>query len=284
MEKVFGRRLPLATLFEASTPHALATRLEADGWRAPWSSLVAMQPAGDTLPLFCIHSYEGHILHYRDLAMRLAPDQPVYGLQSIGLNGARQPYTTVQEMAAAYLADMRSVQPAGPYSIAAICFGIAVAFEIAQVLIAEGEEVARLFILDSAFHHLLPIEPQPDASLIERSSRRVAARAQGLAARTSRLVASLRETENERNARFVREANEQAWRAYRPRPYPGTITLIRSAGYAARQDWHVEMWSGLGQALETHILPGDHRNFIREPNAPHVARCIRACLAASVPA
>jgi thioesterase domain-containing protein len=281
IEKVFGKRLPLATLFEASTPHALASRLRSDGWSAPWASLVAMQTTGAAPPLFCIHSYEGHILHYRDLANRLAPDQQVYGLQSIGLNGETPPIERVQDMAARYLAEMRTVQPTGPYALAAICFGVAVALEIAQRLVMEGEEVARLFILDSGFHHLLPAPPRPDGSVLSLIGGRVHARARGLATRATRLVASVRETEHERHARLVREANERAWRAYLPQRYPGTITLIRSAGYASRQDWHVEMWSGLGTALETYIVPGDHRDLIKDPNAEHLANRIRACLAST---
>ena len=281
IEKVFGKRLPLATLFEASTPHALASRLRSDGWSAPWSSLVAMQTTGTAPPLFCIHSYEGHILHFRDLANRLAPDQQVYGLQSVGLNGATPPIERVEDMAAHYLAELRTVQPKGPYALAAICFGVAVAFEIAQRLVMEGEEVARLFILDSGFHQLLPIPPRPDGSVLSSIGDRVHARARGLAARATRLVASVRESEHERHARLVREANERAWRAYLPQRYPGAITLIRSAGYASRQDWHVEMWSGLGTALETYIVPGDHRDLIRDPNAQHLANRIRACLAST---
>jgi thioesterase domain-containing protein len=281
IENVFGKRLPLATLFEASTPHALAARLRSDGWSAPWTSLVAMQTTGAVPPLFCIHSYEGHILHYRDLANRLAPDQPVYGLQSIGLNGETAPIERVQDMAARYLAEMRTVQPGGPYALAAICFGIAVALEIAQSLVMEGEEVTRLFILDSGFHHLLPAPHRPDASVLSLIGESVHARARGLATRATRLIASVRETEHERHARLIREANERAWRAYLPQRYPGTITLIRSAGYASRQDWHVEMWSGLGTALETYIVPGDHRDLIRDPNAEHLANRIRACLAST---
>jgi thioesterase domain-containing protein len=281
IEKVFGKRLPLATLFEASTPHALASRLRSDGWSAPWASLVAMQTTGAVPPLFCIHSYEGHILHYRDLANRLAPDQQVYGLQSIGLNGATPPIERIEDMAARYLAEMRTVQPRGPYALAAICFGIAVALEIAQRLVVEGDEVARLFILDSGFHQLLPAPPRPDESVLSLIGRRVHARARGLATRAARLVASVRETEQERHARLVRQTNERAWRAYLPQRYPGTITLIRSAGYASRQDWHVEMWSSLGTALETYIVPGDHRDLIRDPNAEHLANCIRACLAST---
>jgi len=280
IERVFGRRLPLATLFEASTVRALAERLRNDGYAARWSSLVAMQPDGHLPPLFCVHSYEGNILIYRDLARHLAPEHPVYGLQSVGMNGARRPLARVEDMAAHYLAEVRSVQPRGPYRLAGICFGISVSFEMAHQLIAQGEEVERLFILDSGFMQQLPMPAAPQRNAAQLFAWRVRAHSRALWLRAGEIPERMRETAHERNLRRVREGNISAWMRYRPRWYPATVTLIRSQGY--QQDWHVTTWSELASRLETYVVPGDHSNLIYEPHVEHLAARMRACMQSPV--
>ena len=90
IKKAFGRQLPLATLFQAPTVEQLAGILRQEGWSAPWSCLVAIQPGGSKPPFFCIHSSGGHVgLSYYELARHLGSDQPLYGLQALGLDGQR---------------------------------------------------------------------------------------------------------------------------------------------------------------------------------------------------
>lgn len=283
IEQLLGRRLPLATLFEASSVEALATRLRSDGWTPPWSCLVTMQPEGTRPPIFCVHSYEGHILHYRDLARRLAPDQPVYGLQSLGLNGACPPLLRVEDMAAHYLSEIQTVQPEGPYNLAAMCFGIAVTFEMAQQLIAQGHRVKHLFILDSGFLHFLPPQPKLDRPFVHGALWRIAAHSRGVRFRAARILHQLRESDHEKNIRRVRESNERAWWRYQPKPYAGTITLLRSEQYGSGQDWHIDTWSRLVHRIETYVVPGDHTSMLHEPLVEHLGTQIRSCLRSHVP-
>ena len=93
--------MPLATLFEAPTIEELAQILGRDESPAGWSSLVAIQSSGSRPPFFCIHGAGGTVLIYRELAQRLGPDQPFYGLQSIGLDASCEPLTRIEDMAAA---------------------------------------------------------------------------------------------------------------------------------------------------------------------------------------
>jgi len=83
------------------------------------------------------------------LARQLAPDRPVYGLQSQGLYGRATPHTNIQEMAAHYISEMRSVQPRGPYLLGGWCFGGLVAFEMAQQLHGMGERVDLLAMFNA---------------------------------------------------------------------------------------------------------------------------------------
>ena len=133
IKKAFGRQLPLATLFQAPTVEQLAGILRQEGWSAPWSCLVAIQPGGSKPPFFCIHSSGGHVgLSYYELARHLGSDQPLYGLQALGLDGQTAPLTRFEDMAAHYLTEIRALQPEGPYFLGGACFGGILALEVAQ--------------------------------------------------------------------------------------------------------------------------------------------------------
>ena len=159
IEKIFGKNLPLATLFESPTIEQLADILRQTGWRPTWSSLVTIQPVGTKLPFFCIHALGGNVLEYHALANYLGADQPFYGLQSLGLDADQTPHLTIEDMAAHYISEIRTVQPEGPYMIGGRSLGGTVAFEMACQLRVENQEVALLALLDTdpmGYHKLLP--------------------------------------------------------------------------------------------------------------------------------
>ena len=83
-----------------------------------------------------------------DLAHELGSEQPFYGLQSLGLDGGEAPLDSIEEIAALYVAEIRSVQARGPYAIVGACFGATVAYEMARQLLAAGEEMGFLGLLD----------------------------------------------------------------------------------------------------------------------------------------
>src|SRR5207237_8666933 len=114
MEKEFGKRLPLATLFQAPTVAQLAPLLQKD-CASSWSSLVPIQPRGSRPPFFCVHAVGGNVLEYYDLARHLPSDQPFYGLQSRGVNEHEAPHERIDEMAAHYLKALRQFQWQGSY-------------------------------------------------------------------------------------------------------------------------------------------------------------------------
>ena len=159
IERLCGKKLPLATLFQAPTIEHLAHVLRQDDWVAPWSSLVAIQPGGSKPPLFCVHAHGGDVLFYRDLATYLGADQPFYALQAQGLDGTRPRHTSIPEMARHYVQEIRTLQLAGPYFLGGFCMGARIAFEMAQQLQAQGQDVALLALLDAyapGFRSTLP--------------------------------------------------------------------------------------------------------------------------------
>jgi len=141
IERELGRKLPLAPVFCAPTVERLAALLRDGTATRRWSSLVPIQSAGARRPVFGVHGGAGTILLYQPLADRLGPDQPFYGLQAAGLYGGDAPDTTIEAMATRYVAELRSVQPRGPYSLAGYCFGAIIAFEMGRALRRLGETV-----------------------------------------------------------------------------------------------------------------------------------------------
>jgi amino acid adenylation domain-containing protein len=112
VERVFDRRLPVATVFAAQTLEEMAEVLS-QGAVQPVSSLVAIQKQGSQLPLFVVPLADGNPLFFADLARFLGSDQPVYVFQYVGLEGDGSPMERIEEIAEHFLAEMRKVQPVG---------------------------------------------------------------------------------------------------------------------------------------------------------------------------
>lgn len=148
IQKVWGQNLPLATLFAAPTIAQLAEVMHDQGWSAPWSTLVSIQPYGTKPPFFCIHPVGGNVVSYYALAEAMGTDRPFYGLQSRGLDGQQTLSTSIEEMATDYLQEIKSIQPQGPYYFGGYSFGGFVAYEMALQLEKKGEKVAMLALLD----------------------------------------------------------------------------------------------------------------------------------------
>jgi pimeloyl-ACP methyl ester carboxylesterase len=150
IDKLLGRKLPIAALFQSPTVESLSCRLTGENWAPPWSSLVPLQPAGSQPPLFFVHGAGGHVYGFLELAKLLPSDQPSYGMQAVGLDGNSVRHVTLEDMAAHYVKEILSFQRDGPFYLAGYSMGGLVAFEMARQLHRLGERVALLALLDSA--------------------------------------------------------------------------------------------------------------------------------------
>jgi amino acid adenylation domain-containing protein len=168
INRVFHRDLPVSTLFEAPVLEQLANLLRDHSLPSRWSSLVPIQPRGSQPPFFCVHGGTGATLFLHTLAEHLGSDQPTYGLQMEGLDGRPIRRKYVEQMAAHYLREIRSVQPAGPYLLGGYCFGGIVAFEMAHQLHRQGQEVALVALLNAP--NAAVAQPEIDEDEIETAS------------------------------------------------------------------------------------------------------------------
>jgi thioesterase domain-containing protein len=150
IEETFGPRLPLATFLQGATIAFLARQVPAAPAASTWRSLVPIRPEGERPPLFLVHAGFGDVLCFAGVVKALGPEQPCYGLQARGLDGATSPLNRVEDIARYYIEEIRTVQPAGPYRIGGLSSGATIAYEMAQQLRASGERVALLASFDGA--------------------------------------------------------------------------------------------------------------------------------------
>jgi thioesterase domain-containing protein/acyl carrier protein len=83
------------------------------------------------------------------LARYMSEECPVYAFQARGFDGRAEPFGSMEEMAAAYVAAVREVDPHGPYVLGGYSLGGTVALEMAHQLAREGLEVSHLILLDA---------------------------------------------------------------------------------------------------------------------------------------
>jgi amino acid adenylation domain-containing protein len=293
VQKVTGRTLPLATLFQATTVEALAELIRREGWTPSWSSLVPIQPRGSATPLFLVHGAEGNVLLYRNLATYLGPDQPVYGLQSQGLNGSGRLNTTIEDMASEYVKEVMTVQPHGPYFLGGYCLGGVIAFEMAQQLSALGEKVGLVAMLDTYNQCAVPSSisfPKLAVHFLQNlwfhganmfslrwKDRKKFLRDKvdvGLgrlrirvhAGRYALLRACGWKTSDSYPHLAIKKMNDQAALRYVPQPYDGRVAVIRPKGhFLGLADATLGWREVVPHGLEVHQLPVYPKGILVEP-------------------
>ena len=160
MRAAIDTNLPLRFIFLHPTVAELASHISYDaatqGYRytsevPKWSCMVPVQPRGSRTPLFMVAGYgtpDDTFLALSQLAPHLGMDQPLFGLRPRWIEG-KDTYATVEEMADEFVAELRAVQPSGPYMIGGWCLGGIAALEVAQLLQQQGEEVKMMILLDT---------------------------------------------------------------------------------------------------------------------------------------
>ncbi len=243
IEQALGSKLRVATLFQAPTIRKLAAVIERQG-AGPASCVIAVQPHGTRPRLFTVAGYGGGIANFKPLASALGMDQPLCVVDT-GVFGDQKDDFTLEELARRMVADMRELQPAGPYHLVGYSLGGKVAYEMAQQLRRAGQELALLALLDCAgpgyprrasfgvrvwlhLRHGLALGPV-------RAWRYLAERVWNLRKYVVRIRPKLFDGNPEASlppAKAMRQsadAVDRAWARYVPTFYPGSAVLVRAA-------------------------------------------------------
>ena len=307
IETEFNINLVPGILVEAHSIQKLAVRIasERDKRRGAHPDLVELQPGDTRSPIFFVPGGVGgdaEFFVYTRLARHVGGEYPFYGFKARSSDGTTSSQASVREMAADYIAAMQSVQPQGPYYVIGECSGGIVAFEMAQQLRARGVEPALLLLMDTI---------RPDRSLEIRrrfniflmpilNSRHVTGmrflwnqlrqrtmreKVTYLLEKKDRIVdETLRRDRTpfsepvDRRIEYVQRSYTRAIYAYRPKVYPGTVTLLVHDEFRHDDDRATLGWKNfVTGGIDLHVLPGSHLTYIREHVHITGAR-IRECL------
>ncbi len=317
IKKAYRTEFPISVLFEAPTIAKCgeliaervggATDSEDAGEGAPatpkrrFIHLVPMHngEGGPKQPFFLVAGMFGNVLNLRHLAHLLGADRPFYGLQARGLYGDEAPHDSLVDAARDYIAELRQVQPHGPYMLGGFSGGGITAYEMAQQLKAEGEEVSLIVMLDTP----LPVQPNlstRDKLLIKSHEMRRKgpgylldwARKRWAWEMEKRRGGDLHETSEHQ---FHNDEIEAAFRTavgnYEVSPWDGPVALFRpplDRYWAVSGGQHVDRWreyvfedNQWGQwtrNLSVFEVPGDHDSMVLEPNVRVLAERIKSCI------
>ncbi len=260
-------------------------------------AIVPLQSGGTRTPIFGVAGHNGDVFCYRALARYLGDDQPFFGLEPPGLDGASAPLTRIADLAAYFITQIRAFRPVGPYIVAGYCAGGATAFEVGRELLRGGADVT-VVLLGSPFPTWYRFPHQQWwrlARLLERAGERVRSLAWVSPGRWRQYL--------ERKRRYRRERRDSAELAVQD-PVRGrrraveraTLAALRRyappSGFAGRlrlfwpsQTWLPSagpLWRGLAEDCEEYFGPegcaGD--TMLLEPHAREFADLVREALRA----
>jgi acetoacetyl-CoA synthetase len=267
-----GRELPPVMIYDAPTIAALAALLEHPATpRVP--PLVQLKAGSVETPLFITHGLGGSVMDFYQVVKHLQTPRAIYGMQSRGIDGAEEPFDRIEDMARYSLDAVRQVQPHGPYLLAGYSLGGLVTLEMARQLIADGEKIGLLAMLDS-YPEIRYLSLAQRARLVTRLATRRAATAMklpmgegiSLILRPSRRRSLTPKVSYQPPVdvpltppmQRVRQSAYLALTRYRPQFYPGRIRFVRAAIPTDFPADPAAVWSGLAAALEVETVPGDH--------------------------
>ncbi|WP_372654672.1 amino acid adenylation domain-containing protein, partial [Halobacteriovorax sp.] len=161
----YGLNLPLSVLFDHGSISKLAAHIDHELTSTEvgntsssnenslvdttYKSLVLMRPGTGGKPVFFFHGVGGNVLNYRILFKSIPSDRPIYGLQSTGIDGVSELCKDFDEMITEYSLEIMSLPLNGPLTFIGGSMGGLVAYEVANFLSREGEDIEKLIMLDT---------------------------------------------------------------------------------------------------------------------------------------
>jgi thioesterase domain-containing protein/acyl carrier protein len=290
---LFDVDVPLAAVFQARTVRRIAGLVRNGGVGSAGSALAPIQPDGTFPPLFLC---EGIGVYY-PLIRHLDKEQPVYAL----VTEIARNYPRVEDLAASYVSEVRGLQPEGPYYLGGLSFGGIVAFEMAQQLIAAGQEVALLSLFDTPTQWAFTLKPFLGRLIGHLSNvcrfgfrylgTRIGRRLQALwrTLRSPRNQAPESMTQIIADQDRLRHLLSSTADEYKLYPYPGRITLFVLAERDGMSDSLFDPaigvidpqlgWGRLAPGkVDVYEVTGEHTGMFLEPNVQRMAEKLADCL------
>jgi hypothetical protein len=254
IERETGYRLPLTALFADDTVDGLA-RVLRDGAPEAGAPVVAVNTRGDRPPFVFLHGdFQAGGFYSRALALALGPDQPTLIVHPHGLAGDAVP-ATIEAMAADRIRAVRQIRPEGPYAIGGHCNGALVAFEMARQLVAAGDEVLAVVLIESR-------APGPVATPADAAGAYMKFNPRG-----EPTLLAPRDRLSEIELLYTRAID-----AYTGGRLDAHVIVVQA------QEWRAPLrdagWARLAASWEGHVVPGGHVTMITR-HLDELARTVR---------
>jgi thioesterase domain-containing protein len=287
IRQTFGCEISMQELCEAPSIGALSLVIRTNGSGQRDNSLVQLQMGTPShpCPIYCFHPISGSTGRYTILIDVFDRDQPIYGLQAVGLAGRDRPDCRVDVMADRYSRAIKEHGARGAVFLG-YSFGGLLAVETARRLSGtiagpaigvidcsplEKAPVDNTLGYRSLVQNVLQLDADINSLMpMEKSERLAEIRA--IATRQGRLPMNFSLERLERMV-DVCHANQEAADAYELRPGGGSLTVFESDEGAALRCG--KQWEDVVAKVTTHALPGDHDSIMEGDSLAAIALWVK---------
>lgn len=301
IEKAFGRKLPLAVLFQHGTIDHLGTLLEAPVSATEIATVIPLQPGRDGRTLFLLPSITGELMISKILVEELGKRFPIMGIQpSFTIENLEQ-FKDFRTTARHIVKALRSYQSHGPYALAGFSYGGMLAFEVACMLTEIGEKTDLIAVIDTGPDHLIQNRQLGNQwkrmagiignlpSWLSEEFRQFSIR--GIADKIGRKIRRIfRYLVSGGNAslkmddfldlsklpsknRELLQTTLDAFFNYQPNHYSGKVTLFRANTRRLVGDHSFDLgWGQFADVVEIRRIKGNHETILRPPHVSELTR------------
>jgi acetoacetyl-CoA synthetase len=276
---MIGREVSPLTIYQAPTIALLAATLEKTAFKFP--TLVQLRDGSGGTPVFVTHGLNGSLMEIFNVVDGLPPEYPVYGLQLRGFDGREEPFSRVEDAAQCFLEKIKEVHPTGPFALIGYSFGGLVMFEVARRIVADGEPVAILAMVEAyPYRTFLPLEQRLlfFGRMVQRHIRKL------IQLPWRRKLAYLK-SGSERWLTFAEDGlmigppesgiaagsarqrygdvTKKALMSYRPEYYPGKIKFVQADRVTTLFPHNAKaVWRAFAEEVDVKTVPGDHFGIV----------------------
>lgn len=230
--------------------------------------LIPLVAKGALSPFFIAPAAGATPFSFIRLARSLNIGRPVYSFEPPGMESDILPYDAIEDLAAAYLAEIKLLQASGPYFLGGHCSGAIIALEITTQLEAQGDEVTALILLEAITPKRADATADGEVPDFAQGSISMERFMQTTYEHISSQLALLPEDYAERFGKtsfYMLHMADQ----YHASHVKAPIVLIRTQTHSATlyEGWNTITTSG----IEEHIVPGDAFSMLALPVVETVA-------------
>lgn len=263
IKEAFGLSLPVSILFKENTIEKLSRVIDGKSIKN-MSRLVPVRTGRKSQPLFCIHDFTGEVLPYASLAACLGDDQTVYGLRYTYTRDDK--HVSIETMAGDYIKEIRSIQPQGPYYLIGYSSGGTVAYEMAQQLLEQNEEVALLALLDTPNYSAYP----STIKYLYFIALRYFLGLVGILSFKNISMLSILDSKNS-SMKMIGKALVR----YMPKRYRGNLILFKAKRRALPIDEKLGWGHLIEGKMDTYEVSGDHMFILKKEISVKIANVIK---------